>query len=322
MTETTATPGQPPIKLARELRRATTHLQRRLRQERPAEPLPALQTSLLGHLYDRGTLTPGALAAIDGLQPQSVTRAIGALEAAGLISRERGPADGREAHLSLTAAGRAALRAEVEPRDRWLAHRLHTTISWRQRFQLRLAVNLINHLAESPRPPMPAARVPTPPSIAYGVASPIFPSSDIHRSTQILAALGFHCSFEADETYSICDLNGVGVHFALSDDHDPGTRAGCAFIEVDDARRVRQRLLDAGVPEAGGEFGLPQLHSQQEFAEHWKAGNSLARVTEIVDQPWQVREFAYIDPDNNLFRFGTLLPVDLGVGLESSYTWT
>jgi DNA-binding MarR family transcriptional regulator len=321
MTDTPAAPRQPPIKLARELRRATAHLQRRLRQERPAEPLPALQTSLLGHLYERGTLTPGALAAIDGLQPQSVTRAIGALEGAGLISRERGP-DGREAHLDLTTAGRAALKAQVEPRDRWLAHRLHTTISWRQRSQLRLAVNLINHLAESPRPPMPAALVSTPPAIAYGLASPMFPSSDMHRSTEILAALGFHCSFEADETYSICDLNGVGVHYALTDDHDPQTRAGCAFIEVDDADRVRQRLLDAGVPRAGGDFGLPQLHSQREFAAHWKAGNSLARVGEIADQPWQVREFAYIDPDNNLFRFGTLLPVDLGLGVESSYPWS
>ena len=322
MSDAPATPKQPPIKLARELRRATTHLQRRLRRERPSGALPALQTSLLGHLSERGTLTPGALAAIDGLQPQSVTRAIGTLEGAGLISRERGAADGREALLTLTTEGRARLRAEFEPRDRWLAHRLHTSISWRQRFQLRLAVNLINHLAESPRPPMPAARVSTPPAIAYGLASPIFPSSDMRRSTQILAALGFHCSFEAEESYSICDVNGVGVHYALSDDHDPETRAGSAFIEVDDADCVRRRLLGAGVPEADGEFGPPQLHSQREFAAHWRAGNSLARVTEVVDQPWQVREFAYIDPDNNLFRFGTLLPVDLGSGLESSYAWT
>jgi DNA-binding MarR family transcriptional regulator len=322
MTDTPTPARQPPIKLARELRRATTHLQRRLRQERPADALPSLQTSLLGHLHERGTLTPGALAAIDGLQPQSVTRAIGALTDAGLITRERGRADGREAHLTLTSAGRAALRAQVEPRDRWLAHRLHTTVSWRQRFQIRLAVNLINHLAESPRPPLPAALVTTPPAIAYGLASPIFPTSDMRRSTEILAALGFHCSFEADETYSICDLNGVGVHYVSSDDHDPEIKAGSAFIEVDDVVRLRRRLLDAGVPEAGGDFGLASLHSQQDFARHWKDGNSLARVTEIVDQPWRVREFAYIDPDNNQFRFGTLLPVDLGLGLESPYAWT
>jgi len=182
-------------------------------------------------------------------------------------------------------------------------------------------VNLINYLAESPRPPMPAARVSTPPAIPYGLASPIFPTSDMHRSTRILAALGFHCGFEADGTYSICDLNGVGVRYGSSDDHDPETRAGCAFVEVDDVDLVRQRLLEAGVPEAGGEFGLPHLRSQREFVAHWQAGNSLARVTEIVDQSWQVREFAYIDPDNNLFRFGTLLPVDLGHGLESSYPW-
>lgn len=315
-------PNQPPIKLARELRRATTQLQRRLRQERPDDPLSALQTSLLGHLYDRGTLTPGTLAKIDGLQPQSVTRAISALESVGFIDRERSGVDARQARLSLTTTGRAALRAQVEPRDRWLAKRLHTTISWRQRFQVRMAVNLINHLAESPRPPMPAARVSTAPAIAYGMASPIFPSTDVSRSTAVLTALGFHCNFEANGTYAICDLNGVGVHYGLSEHHDPETRAGSAFIEVDDADRVRRRLVDNGVPESGGNFGLQQFGSQHEFVQHWTDGNSLARVTEVIDQPWQVREFAYIDPDNNEFRFGTLLPVDLGLGPESSYPWT
>src|SRR5215468_4626774 len=73
---------------ATDLRRGVVGLARRLRLERNEVGLTALELSVLGHLHRHGALTPGELAAAERVQPQSLTRTLAALEAAGLMSRE------------------------------------------------------------------------------------------------------------------------------------------------------------------------------------------------------------------------------------------
>src|SRR6185437_5665306 len=78
--------------LATRLRLAVTRLNRRLRQESYAGLSPA-QASALGTVKRLGSPTLGELAVTEQVQPPTVTRLVGSLEGAGLVSREVDPDD-------------------------------------------------------------------------------------------------------------------------------------------------------------------------------------------------------------------------------------
>jgi DNA-binding MarR family transcriptional regulator len=104
---------------------------------------------VLGHLSRNGAMTPGALAGIDRLQPQSLTRTLAGLLADGLISRQPDPADRRRALLVLTAAGQDVLRSDMRARDRWLADAMAASLTGTECEVLRLAGDLMEQLAET-----------------------------------------------------------------------------------------------------------------------------------------------------------------------------
>jgi DNA-binding MarR family transcriptional regulator len=134
------------------LRRASTRLSLRLRAERPSHGPSRLGLSLLGHLFRRGPLTAGELAAAEALQPQSVTRVLASLEEHGLISRTRNPDDRRRHRIALTDTGRTLLAEQVRDADAWLAQTLTEKLSPTECRLLRLAADLIHQLLdESPR---------------------------------------------------------------------------------------------------------------------------------------------------------------------------
>jgi DNA-binding MarR family transcriptional regulator len=137
---------------ATEVRRGVISLARRLRLERNEVGLTALELSVLGHLHRRGALTPGALAAAERVQPQSLTRTLAALETAGLMSRERDPADGRRSLLAITESGHAALRTEMEQRDAWLASAMAEELTTTEIGLLRLTGALLERLGDASRP--------------------------------------------------------------------------------------------------------------------------------------------------------------------------
>ena len=88
---------QQPTAIASTVRRSVMSLGRRLKLERPPGGRTSLELSVLGHLHHRGQLTPGDLAAAERVQPQTLTRTLTSLEAAGLIARAGHPRDGRRA---------------------------------------------------------------------------------------------------------------------------------------------------------------------------------------------------------------------------------
>ncbi len=135
--------------LAADLRRATMHLGRRMRAERPDDAASLAQLLLLGRLYREGAATPGALAAGEGVQPQSVTRQLASLEAEGWTQRTRHPADGRQALIEITEAGRAIIERDMKRRDEWLARAIGTTLDTDERELLAAAARLIERLAAS-----------------------------------------------------------------------------------------------------------------------------------------------------------------------------
>lgn len=83
-----------------------------LKQHRPAGR-PAVPIGLLGMLAEADRLSAGChareLAVQAALDPSTVSRAVAALVASGLVAREPDQRDGRASVLVVTPAGRAAL---------------------------------------------------------------------------------------------------------------------------------------------------------------------------------------------------------------------
>jgi len=93
-------------------------------------------------------MTAGALAAADRLQPQSVTRVLAELESAALIQRQANPVDKRQRVFSISAAGHAALQADMRQRDEWLAAVMHGNLSDLERDVVLLAAGILERLAD------------------------------------------------------------------------------------------------------------------------------------------------------------------------------
>lgn len=110
--------------LASRLRLAVVRLNRRLRAQRADSALTLSQLSALSCLNKAGSMTPGELAAKEGVQPPSMTRVIAALEDNGLVVRRAHPTDGRQAIVEVTESGKARIEEEVTIRERWLDQHL------------------------------------------------------------------------------------------------------------------------------------------------------------------------------------------------------
>jgi DNA-binding MarR family transcriptional regulator len=130
------------------VRRGATRLARRLRAERPEPGETLLRLSVLSHLHGRGPMTPGALAAADRLQPQSLSRTLAGLEHDGLASRAADGHDRRRSVLAITAVGQEVLRRDFRQRDSWLALAM-AGLTPTEREVLRLAADLMDRLADS-----------------------------------------------------------------------------------------------------------------------------------------------------------------------------
>jgi DNA-binding MarR family transcriptional regulator len=131
------------------VRRGVISLARRLRLERSSPNLTALELGVLGHLHRKGALTPGELAALERVQPQSLTRTLAELQRADLVSRQSDPADGRRSLLVITVTGVTALRGEMAERDAWLAAAMTASLTSTEIELLRLVGPLLDRLADT-----------------------------------------------------------------------------------------------------------------------------------------------------------------------------
>ncbi len=104
-------------------RLAVLRLARRLRQNVAAGITPS-QQSALAAIEQKGPLTLGELAGFENVQPPSITRIVGNLEAAALVERTTAVADRRVSLVQITQAGRDELGAIRSQRNAWLAERL------------------------------------------------------------------------------------------------------------------------------------------------------------------------------------------------------
>lgn len=127
--------------------RAVLRLARRMRVEAPAGDLSGSALGLLATLYRVGPMSGVALAAEEGLKPQSLTRLVAGLEASGLIDREPDPADRRNLLISITVKGRRALEGAMRQRRAWLAATLEERLSPEERDTLVAAAALMLRIA-------------------------------------------------------------------------------------------------------------------------------------------------------------------------------
>ena len=128
------------------LRVAVLRLARRLRSERADNDLTLTQLATLGTLERHGPLTPGELAAHEGVRPPSMTRVLAGLEERALVVRTPHPTDRRQVLVALGDAARILLREDRRRRDAWLARRL-AELGPEERAALRAAVPVLERLA-------------------------------------------------------------------------------------------------------------------------------------------------------------------------------
>lgn len=132
--------------LASQLRLAVVRLNRRLRAQRLSTSVSLTQLSALSTLHKCGAMTPGQLAAKEGVQPPSMTRVIASLEEDGLVTRRQHPTDGRQSIIEPTRAGLDLLHEEVSARERWLDKRL-AELTGDERETLSRATAIIDRMA-------------------------------------------------------------------------------------------------------------------------------------------------------------------------------
>jgi len=114
----------PTTELASALRLSLLRAARRIPSQRVNTAATLSQLSALATARKCGPLSAGEVAAIERVQPPSMTKILAALESSGWVERAAHPDDRRQSIISITPAGRALLEAETRARDEWLSNRL------------------------------------------------------------------------------------------------------------------------------------------------------------------------------------------------------
>jgi DNA-binding MarR family transcriptional regulator len=110
--------------LAASLRTSLLRLTRTIRYQRADTSITLTALAALMNVEKNGPMSPGELAASERVQPPSMTKILGTLEGKGLVARDKNPTDGRQAVITITAAGQALVGRERQARDAWLAKAL------------------------------------------------------------------------------------------------------------------------------------------------------------------------------------------------------
>jgi DNA-binding MarR family transcriptional regulator len=132
--------------LSSALRISVMRLARRLRQQRAESGLGLTYLSAMATIDRHGQLTPGELAALERVQPPSMTRVLARLDELGLVARRSHPTDRRQMLVSLTDAARAVLREDRRRREAWLVEHL-AALSPQDRDVLAAAAPVLERLA-------------------------------------------------------------------------------------------------------------------------------------------------------------------------------
>ncbi|MBV8951111.1 MAG: MarR family transcriptional regulator [Actinobacteria bacterium] len=128
------------------MRLVVTRLSRQLRQ-RAAFDLTSSQTSALAAVARTGPLTLGELAAVEHVQPPSITAVVSRLEEKGLLARRQDSADRRVVRVEVTMEGFKLLARSRRRKDAELDRRL-SSLTESERSTLAAAASILERLVE------------------------------------------------------------------------------------------------------------------------------------------------------------------------------
>jgi DNA-binding MarR family transcriptional regulator len=134
--------------VAGRLRIAVNRLQRRLRQQSLGGLSPA-QASALGSVRRHGGPTLGELAALEQVQPPTMTRIVASLCDAGMVTRVADANDRRSARVRITPAGERTLERIRTLKNAFLVRRL-SELSAVEQHRAEELVALLEHLLVEP----------------------------------------------------------------------------------------------------------------------------------------------------------------------------
>jgi DNA-binding MarR family transcriptional regulator len=149
MTPSAAPATTAPAQLASRLRLTVARLARRVRHEGTGagDDLTASRLAALATVERLGPITLGELAAVEQVQPPSMTRIVARLEELGLATRETDADDRRVARVRVTGDGRALLTRSRTRKDAFLARRV-SALTPDERATLERALPLLDRLMD------------------------------------------------------------------------------------------------------------------------------------------------------------------------------
>lgn len=119
-----ASPTTDPVAVANRLRPVLLKLNRHLRREIHSIGVTGGQASLLFAIQRRPGIGVRELAALERMSAPGMSKYVGRLEAAGLVTREPSSDDRRRVGLRVTPEAERVLRSVKSRRTAWLASRL------------------------------------------------------------------------------------------------------------------------------------------------------------------------------------------------------
>jgi len=137
-----------PSRIAAALLEGISLLVRRVRQVAAAGELRMPERHALSRLERGGPTTSSELARQEQITAQAMGATLSALQARGLVERRADPDDGRRVVLSVTDAGRQALKDKRNARTDQLAQALSSSFTRAELAQLAAAAPLLERLAQ------------------------------------------------------------------------------------------------------------------------------------------------------------------------------
>lgn len=118
------------------------------------------------------------------------------------------------------------------------------------------------------------------------LAIPILPSTDLDRTTEFYAQLGFAVAgrYPAPDDYLIVRRDGIELHFWQAGDIVPDRSIAACYLRVHDVDALLNDWRQAGLPAQG-----------------------IPRLSGVEDKPWGMREFHIVDHDGTLLRVGQMI---------------
>ena len=120
--------------------------------------------------------------------------------------------------------------------------------------------------------------------VAPDKSIPVLPSRSLQRTVTFYERLGFTGRLLASDTYAILTRGDLELHFFPHPELRPEEcYAGC-YMRVEEVDALHAAFAPAGLQTKG-----------------------IPRMEKVENKPWNMREFALIDEDGNLVKFGKAL---------------